>query len=36
MKIYFKKDKLSFIIMLPYFLWAFYALVLNTAITILN
>jgi benzodiazapine receptor len=36
MKIYLNKDKLSFFIMVPYFLWTLYALVLNTAITILN
>ena len=36
MKIYLKKDKLSFFIMIPYLLWTFYALILNTAIVILN
>jgi benzodiazapine receptor len=36
MKIYLKKDKVSFFIMVPYFLWTFYALILNTAIVILN
>jgi len=36
MKIYLDKDKLSFFIMTPYFLWASYALILNTAIAILN
>ena len=36
MKIYLNKDKLSFFIMVPYFLWTLYALVLNTAIAILN
>ena len=36
MKIYFSKEKLSFFIMIPYFLWTTYALVLNTAIVILN
>jgi benzodiazapine receptor len=36
MKIYFNKEKLSFFIMIPYFLWTSYALVLNTAIVILN
>ena len=36
MKIYLNKDKLSFFIMIPYFLWTTYALVLNTAIVILN
>jgi benzodiazapine receptor len=36
MNIYLNKDKLSFIIMVPYFLWTLYASVLNTAIAILN
>jgi len=36
MKIYLKKDKLSFFIMIPYLLWTFYAFILNTAIVILN
>ena len=36
MKIYLNKDKLSFFIMVPYFLWTLFALVLNTAIAILN
>ncbi len=36
MKIYLNKDKLSFFIMIPYFFWSSYALVLNTAIVILN
>jgi benzodiazapine receptor len=36
MKIYFNKDKLSFFIMTPYLLWSSYALLLNTAIVILN
>ena len=36
MKIYLIKDKLSFLIMVPYFFWTLYALVLNAAITILN
>jgi len=36
MKIYLNKDKLSFFIMVPYFLWTLYASVLNTAIAILN
>ena len=36
MKIYLNKDKLSFFIMVPYFLWTLYASVLNTAIVILN
>jgi len=36
MKTYLKKDKLSFFIMVPYFLWTFYALILNAAISTLN
>ena len=36
MKIYLNKDKLSFFIMTPYLLWSSYALILNTAIVILN
>ena len=36
MKIYLHKDKLSFFIMVPYFLWSSYALVLNITIVILN
>jgi benzodiazapine receptor len=36
MKIYFNKERLSFFIMIPYFLWTSYALVLNTAIAFLN
>jgi benzodiazapine receptor len=36
MKIYFKKDKVSFYLMLPYLLWSFYAFVLNFTIAILN
>ena len=36
MKIYLNKDKLSFFIMAPYLLWSSYALLLNTAIVILN
>jgi len=36
MKIYLNKDKFSFFIMVPYFLWTTYALILNTAIVILN
>ena len=36
MKTYLNKDKLSFFIMIPYFLWSSYALALNTAIVILN
>ena len=36
MRFYLHKDKLSFFIMVPYFLWASYAFVLNSAIAILN
>ena len=36
MKIYLNKDKFSFFIMVPYFLWTTYALILNAAIVILN
>lgn len=36
MKIYFKKDKLSFYLTLPYFFWSFYALILNFSIVMLN
>jgi len=36
MRIYLNKDKLSFFLMVPYFLWTFYASALNLAITILN
>ncbi|MDA1198321.1 MAG: tryptophan-rich sensory protein [Proteobacteria bacterium] len=36
MRIYFYKDKLSFLFMAPYFLWSSFAFVLNTAIAILN
>jgi tryptophan-rich sensory protein len=36
MKIFFNKDRLSFFIMTPYLLWSSYALLLNTAIVILN
>ena len=36
MHIYLKKDKLSFLLMVPYFLWSLYALLLNVNITILN
>ena len=36
MKIYLNKDKLSFFIMVPYLLWSSYALLLNTAIVIIN
>ena len=36
MRIYFKKDKLSFYLTLPYFFWSSYALILNTSIVVLN
>ena len=36
MKEYFKKDKISFYLMVPYFLWSSYALILNSSILILN
>ena len=36
MRIYLKKDKISFYLMIPYFLWSFYALILNFTIFILN
>ena len=36
MRIYFYKDKLSFLFMAPYFLWSSFAFVLNTSIAILN
>lgn len=36
MRIYFYKDKLSFLFMVPYFLWSSFAFVLNTSIAILN
>ncbi len=36
MKIYFEKEKISFYLTLPYFLWTSYALLLNTSIYFLN
>ena len=36
MKVYFTKDKLSFYLTLPYFIWSFYALILNFSIAVLN
>ena len=36
MKIYLIKDKLSFYLTIPYFLWSSYALVLNFSIVLLN
>jgi translocator protein len=36
MRVYFRKDKMSFYLMIPYFIWTFYALILNTSIALLN
>ncbi len=36
MKEYFGKDKISFYLMIPYFLWASYAFILNSTIFFLN
>ena len=36
MKIYFKEEKVSFYLMVPYFLWTSYALLLNASIFFLN
>ena len=36
MKSYLNKDKISFYLMTPYFLWSSYALILNSSIFILN
>ena len=36
MKNYFKKDKISFYLMIPYLIWSCYAFVLNSAILVLN
>jgi benzodiazapine receptor len=36
MMLYFKKDKISFYLMIPYILWALYAFILNLSIVILN
>jgi benzodiazapine receptor len=36
LKIFFKKDKLSFYFILPYFIWSSYALFLNFSISLLN
>ena len=36
MREYFTKDKISFIIMIPYLSWSGYALILNSAIFLLN
>ena len=36
MRIYYRKDKMSFYFTIPYFFWSSYALVLNTSIVVLN
>jgi len=36
MKIYYKVNKISFLLMMPYLLWSSYALILNTTIFYLN
>ena len=36
MKKYLMKDRLSFYLMIPYFLWSSYALILNSSILLLN
>ena len=36
MKIYYKNNKLSFLLMIPYLLWSSYALILNASILYLN
>ena len=36
MRIYLKKNKVSFYLMFPYFFWSSYALVLNVSIVLLN
>ena len=36
MKRYFSKDKVSFYLMIPYFLWSSYAFILNSTIFMLN
>ena len=36
MKIYYSKNRMSFYLMIPYFLWSTYALVLNFTIFIIN
>ena len=36
MRIYYKSNKLSFLLMIPYLLWSSYALLLNTSIFYLN
>ncbi len=36
LKLYFKRDKISYYLMIPYFLWSSFALILNTYIFIYN
>ena len=36
MKEYFSRDKISFYLMIPYFVWSSYALILNSSILLLN
>ena len=36
MKEYFSRDKMSFYLMIPYFVWSSYALILNSSIFLLN
>ena len=36
MKLYFKRDKISFYLTIPYILWVSYAFILNLSIVILN
>ena len=36
MKEYYRKDKISFYLMVPYISWSSFALILNSAILILN
>ncbi len=36
MRVYIKKDKVSFYLTLPYFFWSSYALILNVSIALLN
>ncbi len=36
MKVYYDKNRISFFLMIPYFIWSFYALILNISIFMLN
>ena len=36
MKEYFSREKMSFYLMIPYFVWSSYALILNSSIFLLN